>query len=111
MRLVVLAALGGMVIGSVAFYGSAQAQSGEQKRRGCTSVGPEQCLYLGSGKRRVQLVPQAGVATPPDRTYIIATGKLRPVEVGFCGVKQAFDATAITVTKRYCAPAKSRKKQ
>jgi hypothetical protein len=73
---------------------------------GCTFSGPEACHYINVGKEKVTLTANAGVVIPPARTFIVATGKLEPVQITFCGVTHTFRASKIIPTKRACPPMK-----
>ena len=72
----------------------------------CTFSGPEACHYINVGKEKVTLTANAGVVMPPARTFIVAIGKLEPVQITFCGVTHRFHASKIIPTKRRCAPMK-----
>ena len=95
-------------------HGQASAEMAKAKPKpakemtisGCTFSGPENCYYINVGKEKVTLTANAGVVIPPARTFIVATGKLEPVEIGFCGVKHRFHASKIIPTKRACPPMK-----
>lgn len=95
-------------------HGQASAEMAKAKPKpakemtvsGCTFLGLEGCYYINVGKERVTLTANAGVVIPPPRTFVIAKGKLVPVEIGFCGVKHSFHASSIVSTKRLCPPKK-----
>ena len=72
----------------------------------CTFSGPEACHYINVGREKVTLTANAGVVMPPARTFIVATGKLEPVQITFCGVAHTFRASKIIPTKRACPPMK-----
>jgi hypothetical protein len=74
----------------------------EITRSGCTFLGLEGCYFFQAGKEKVTLTADPGVVIPAPRTFIVATGKLVPVEIGFCGVKHRFHASKIISTKRLC---------
>ena len=70
---------------------------------GCTSRGPEFCLYLqAKGGQVYHLVPW-GPATPAAGTAIIATGDVQPPPFyGFCGNRPTLFATKITPIRLPC---------
>jgi hypothetical protein len=70
--------------------------------RGCTSSGYSGCELLMVGKQNVLLTAAAGVAVPPAKTFIIATGTMGAAPPNMCNVTKQFTASKIVATRARC---------
>jgi hypothetical protein len=70
--------------------------------RGCTSTGYSGCQLLMVGKQNVLLTAKAGVAVPPPKTFIIATGTMGAAPPNVCNVTKQFTASKIVATMARC---------
>ena len=70
--------------------------------RGCTSSGNSGCHLLRAGKENVMLLGKPGVALPPAKVNVVATGVLGAAPPNVCNVKKQMLASKILITRAPC---------
>lgn len=81
----------------------AQTASPPTTAAGCTSRGPDFCLYVQGKRGEVYHLVAWGPPTPAPGTAVIATGIVQPPPIyGFCGNRPTLFATKITPIRLPC---------